>query len=111
VRSPWFRCDARIGEDPRIAKLPSDSARWAWVVALGKAKGQRPQGTFGSQEHLEAALGRLGRHVPQLIAVGLLHIEQGGAISIRAWSEWQSDLDYSTPRVSKLRALKRSGTA
>ena len=111
MRTPWLRVDARIGEDPQIAKLPSDSARWAGILCLGKAKAERPHGRFKSQAHLEAAIGRYGRHVPQMIVAGLLQIDSDSSISVRSWKEWQSDLDLSTHRVAKLRALRRGETA
>lgn len=111
MRAPWFRCDARIGKDPRVAKLRSDSARWAFVLTMGEAKVQRPQGAFPSADHLAAALGSHGRYVSDLLSVGLLRTLDDGSVVLPRWVEWQSDLDLSTPRVRRLRALKRDETA
>jgi hypothetical protein len=111
VRTPWIRLDARIGEDPRFVDLPSDSARVAWILTLGKAKQNRPQGIFDSPQHLAASLGKYGRYVPALLAVGLLRTLEDGRIGLPRWADWQTDLDYSTPRTARLRALKRNETA
>lgn len=111
MRAPWFRCDARIGEDPHVSKLQSDSARWSWILTLGKAKFERPQGSFQSQEHLQASLGRWGKYVPQLLAAGLLRLQADGQVIVASWAAWQSELDYSTGRVVHFRKRQKDETA
>ena len=103
MRTPWFRCDARISEDPRVAKLKSDVSRWAFVRTLGLAKQQRPQGMFESSEHLAAALGHHSKYIPDLIAVGLLQLNDDGTLLVRRWHDWQTEVGGSAERTRRWR--------
>lgn len=87
----WVRVSAEIDDDPRIAKLPSDAARWAWVVTLCKGKHRSPvPGEWDSEEHLSTALRRRGKYVPAFLEVGLVE-RSGHKVRIKSWEKWQTD--------------------
>lgn len=71
---PWWRVDCDTDESDKLARLPNDSARWAWFRAGCRAKTQRRMGVFAGSEHLATLLGRHGRYIPDLIRVGSLHV-------------------------------------
>ena len=87
----WIRVSADIDDDPRIHKLGSDAARWAWVVTLARGKHRSPiPGEWESEEHLATALRRRGRYVPLFLEVGLLE-RDGRRVRVKNWEKWQTD--------------------
>lgn len=72
-RRPWWRADATADEPDKLASLPSDGARWAWFRMMCRAKTQRRMGAFAGRSHLKGLLGSYGRHIPDLIRVGVAH--------------------------------------
>ena len=85
------RAARRIEEfqrDPRIAKLQTHSARWAFILVIGEAEIQRPQGQFVSADQLAAGLGDYRRHVPELLAAGLLKTLEDGRVALPDWADW-----------------------
>ena len=87
----FIRVSAQIEDDPRVDKLGSDSARWAWLVTLCKGKWQPTPGTWQSEEHLVTALRRRGKYVPLFLEVGLLERGGHGEVRVRKWEKWQTD--------------------
>lgn len=71
---PWWRIDCDTDESDKLARLPNDSARWAWFRVGCRAKTQRRMGVFAGTEHLATLLGRHGRYIPDLIRVGSVHV-------------------------------------
>jgi hypothetical protein len=82
---------ADIEDDPLIAQLPGDSARWAWIVTLTKGKHRTPRpGEWESEAHLTTALRGRGRHVQLFIKLGLLE-RRGQRVGVKNWEKWQTD--------------------
>ncbi len=68
MRGDWLRLHYHAPKNPKVMGLPSDAARWAWVVALCEAKQQMTEGEWASEKHLRGVLGRHARHLPVLPA-------------------------------------------
>lgn len=114
MRTDWLRLHYHAPKNAKILSLPSDAARWAWVVALTEGKQQTKPGEWVSESHLRACLGRLARYVPDLIRAGLLDITPGGAVVVHDWNEWQSDQRYdptAAARQQRHRAATRERQA
>jgi hypothetical protein len=91
----YVRLSARLPVHPDLTGLPSDSARWCWVVILCEAKLQPEPGVFRSLAHLRSVVGwRLARTLPALFAAGLLERpgtgSSDGPVEVHNWSRWQS---------------------
>lgn len=71
-RDPHVLVSARASEHPKIIDLPSDKARWGWLVMLGKAKLQRPDGRFASLRVLDSVLGEYRRYIDDYLKGGIL---------------------------------------
>lgn len=101
--SIWFKCDARFHKDPKILKLPNDTARFAFLMIIGEAKYVRSGGIFDDRQHLEACLPKeYHEAVDALLKAGLL-VRKGKKIAIKAWSQWQVD-PTSAERSRRARA-------
>lgn len=86
-RVPWVAIDAGIRTSPKLAALPSDSARLGWLyIGLGEAKLQRPAGRFASRAHWAEVAGRFARYLPSYLAVGLL--EEAPELCDRCRAAW-----------------------
>ena len=103
--------DARIASDQRILALPSDAARWAFVVALTEAKWTNPEGRFINLAHLRGVLGIRARYVSDLLKIGLITVEADGAVAFPAWSEWQTPTEAAAVRTARWRAKRREQEA
>jgi hypothetical protein len=90
VRS-WIRVSALIAEDDKIAMLPNDQARFAWIVALGKGKFTSTPGTWQSEAHFKASMGTRARYLQSFLDAGLMERSSGGSIRVSRWEKWQSD--------------------
>lgn len=69
---PWVAVEATVRRSDKLAALPSDTARWGWLVMLGEAKLLRRQGTFSVGQWAEV-MGRYAKYLPDYIRLGLLH--------------------------------------
>lgn len=121
-RDPSVLVSATIRHNRKIVALPSNDARWAWVVCLGAAKLRRPPGLFESRPVLDAILGDLAGHVDSFVSARLLHVSplrcrdcreswprvNGGVLVVHDFAKHQRT---STPRVQKHRGKGVSGNA
>ena len=87
-RDPQVLVSARIADHEKLIHLPSDAARWGWIVVLGRAKLRRPAGVFPSRSVLAHDLGRYARFVDDYLRVGLLE-DHDGAMVVHDWSKHQ----------------------
>jgi hypothetical protein len=103
---PHVLISCRVAQNPKIVDLPSDRARWGWVVLMGAAKLQRPPGRFASDRVVAAVLGEHRRFLPDYLRVGVLepmeslcdHCAQSippearnlGALAVHDWATNQS---------------------
>lgn len=99
--------DARIDEDSRIVQLGTDTARWAYVVALTRGKWTTPEGRFDSETHLRGVLGRHSKYVPDFLRLGLVTVGQDGSYTFPSWSEWQRESEAAVVRTKRWREKKR----
>lgn len=74
ARVPWWKARVDLAKSEKLARLPDDAARWAWVGVLGEAKTQRRMGVFAGRAHLVAAVAGAGPYVEDYVAAGLLHV-------------------------------------
>jgi hypothetical protein len=91
VRGKWVRISADLDDDPRIVALPSDSARYAWVVTIGRGKHQPTPGTWPSEQHFAASLRRRARFLTDFLTAELMVRLADGSVKVRQWGEWQTD--------------------
>lgn len=87
-RDPSVLVSARLADHPKLLHLPSDAARWGWMVVLGRAKLRRPAGEFPSRTVLAHDLGRYARFIPDYLTVGLLE-DRGGLLVVHDWPKHQ----------------------
>jgi hypothetical protein len=85
----WITIDVGLPKHQKLAELPSDSARFGWIVVLCEAKTQRRPGIFASARHFREVAGRFGKHLPSYEAVGLLERDQDGTLRIHDWERHQ----------------------
>lgn len=90
VPRDWLRLSFHAPKHPKVASLPSDAARWAWIVALSEAKQQTPDGEWASERHARVCLGAYAKHLPALIRVGLVDQHSDGRLTVHDYSWWQS---------------------
>lgn len=86
----WITVDAGLPEHPKLTGLPSDAARWSWLVIVCAAKRQRKPGRFADAKHLREVVGRHARHLPAFIGAGLIEATAEGLV-IHDWAEYQRD--------------------
>lgn len=91
MRQSWIRVSALIAQDDKVSSLPSDSARFAWIVALGMGKFTDKPGTWQSEAHFKASLHGRARFLEAFVAAGLMGRSSDGALRILKWDKWQSD--------------------
>lgn len=85
----WITVDTKLGNHPKMAALPSDAARYGWVMTLLEAKEQRHQGTFASENHYRLVMGRHGRFLPDYIKAGLIDKDEDGSVHVHDWKQHQ----------------------
>lgn len=100
----WITVDAGLPEHPKLTALPSDAARWSWLVIVCAAKRQRKPGRFADAKHLREVVGRHARHLPAYLAVGLIEPAADGSLAIHDWAEYQRD-----PTAAARQARHRDG--
>ena len=92
----WIKLDTAIRTDDKVALLPSDNARWAWIAVLVAAGAQdgRPWRSF---KHLDACLsGTERKHVKTLVAAGLVEEAESGHVVIPGWSSHQVPMRFQS---------------
>lgn len=103
---PWVKLDVLLFQDPRFLALKGDPQRLAYVAAVCAAKLAREEGRWPSRDHLEAALGRLAKHVDALVAVGLLAVDGDGGLSVADWTDVNRRYASDEPAVTRARKQK-----
>jgi hypothetical protein len=103
---PWITVDCHLSEHPKMAELPSDAARWGWIVVLTKAKLQRQPGRFASERHFKEVLGRHAKHLPSYRAAGLMDAD-GDALVIHDWERHQWKVAKAGQREDNCESVKR----
>lgn len=100
---PWIKVEVAMTVHRKLADLPSDSARWGWLVLLAAAKVQHPQGSFASVGVARQVAGRFARFIPHYMKGGLLE-DAGGTVAVHDWPKYQWD-----PTNADRQALHRNG--
>lgn len=107
----WIKLDTAIRTDDKVALLPSDNARWAWVAVLVAAGAQdgRPWSSF---KHLNACLSATERkHVKILVAAGLVEEVADGQVIIPGWSSHQVPMRFQSKGQRHGSATQNHATA
>jgi len=89
---PFARIAQDLDEDERVAALPSDAVRYAWVLTI--LKGKKLGGRWESRSHWGASVGRQRlRSLDSIVAAGLMVELSSGAVHVPAakWKDWQAD--------------------
>jgi hypothetical protein len=102
----FAKLDVDIAIDPDVAELPSDAARYAWVLTICEAK--RVGGEWSSSAHYRASLGERSRWLDRFVKEGLLVKANDGTIRPRAYERWQSDLPAAAERMRRYRDRQRA---
>lgn len=76
-RRPHILVDATLASNPKVVGLPSDAARFGWIVTLGAGRLVRPAGRFANLAQLRTLIGRYARFVPVYLERGLLERGDG----------------------------------
>lgn len=103
---PYARIAQDLDGDPDVAALSSDSVRYAFVVAILKAKPLG--GRYESRAQLDAIVGRERKKaLDEIIRLGLIS-ENGkaGALVLRAWEKWQTNPLGFVPKSDAERAAE-----
>ena len=109
AQGAWIKLSVGWDEDERIAVLPP-LAQLTYLKVLTRAKRQRPQGSFGSIEHLRTLVpANLHKHLSTLLKVGLL-FESNKRICVDNFSKYQVD-PSATERSNRFRLAQRNGSA
>lgn len=109
AQGAWIKLSVGWDEDERIAVLPP-LAQLTYLKVLTRAKRQRPQGSFGSIEHLRTLVpANLHKHLSTLLKVGLL-FEQEKRICVDNFLKYQID-PSATERSNRFRMAQRNGFA
>lgn len=91
MRQSWIRVSALIAKDARLVALPSDAARFAWIVVLGEGKFTDTPGKWEGEAHFKASLGARSRWLEDFVGAGLIEKADDGALRVKAWQKWQTD--------------------
>ena len=102
MRQSWIRVSVLLHKDAKLVALPSDAARFSWIVTLCEGKFTEPPGIWQNEAHFRAALGGRSRWLPAFLEAGLMEQTEGGKIRVKNWEKWQSDPSV-TERVRKHR--------
>jgi|SRR3990167_1541617 len=86
---PWIAIDVNLAEHPKMLALPSDVARYGWVLTLCAAKRQKRPGQFASELHYGGVLHRHAKYLPDYCRVGLLERHEDGSLHVHDWQRYQ----------------------
>jgi hypothetical protein len=86
---PWISVDCDLPDHPKITALPTDGARYSWIVILTKAKRQPRAGQFVSEQHFREVVGRHAKHLADYLAARLLEVDEDGALCVHDWQRYQ----------------------
>ena len=111
MRGDWLRLHYHAPKSPKVMALPSDAARWAWIVALCEAKQQTREGEWASEAHLRAVLGRHAKHLQALIEARLVVRMKDGRMLINSWNEWQTDFRHDPTHAERQRRYRERVTS
>jgi len=101
MRASWIRVSALLPRNKKMVALPSDSARFAWIVALCAGTFCDQPGAWESEAQWKEAMGRRAHWIEDFIRVGLMLKTDAGRVAVKNWEEWQSD---PTARTRKERS-------
>lgn len=105
----FAKFDASMPWHDKIAELPSDSVRWAFVKAICAAK-QRESPEF-SKPALTEALGTHAKHIPTLVKARLIDVK-GSKFSIHDFDDHQAPFDETAAlRMRRYRQRKKERAA
>lgn len=104
----WVAVTIDLADNYKVASLPSDGARFAFVVALTRAKVQEPPGEWANERHCRFTLGRYGRYYPALVDAGLLDVDEDGIVAVHDWESVQRESPKSAERMRRLRERRRA---
>jgi hypothetical protein len=96
---PWFKVLTSSWQHEKILALPTDSARWSWLILLSLAK--EKDGVFGSEEQLRTLMGRRFKWVACFREQGLME-----DLRVHNWDVYQQNPDRSAERMRRLRARR-----
>lgn len=85
----WITVDTDLPDHPKMAALPSDGARYGWLIVLCKAKQQRKPGTFANANHFRHVMGRHGRFLEDYQKAGLMDIDETETLHVHDWKRHQ----------------------
>lgn len=92
----WIKLATAIRTDDKVALLPSDNARWAWIAVL-VAAGAQDGRAWSSFKHLNACLSATERkHVKTLVAAGLIEETIDGQVVIPGWGSHQVPMRFQS---------------
>ncbi len=91
LRGPYVRIKASMPRHRKLAGLPNDGARWAFVALLCEAKVQSPPGEWASERHLRACVTpSVARQLSALVDATLIDQDEG-RFRIHDWPSYQID--------------------
>jgi hypothetical protein len=103
----WIRVSTRISHHPDIVKLPSNDARWAYIVLLTAAKEQPEAGEFRDNQTIGHVLGRgLRQCLPALLEAGLVLATTEGGYVLPNWQRWQTPNRVDATHADRQRAYR-----
>ena len=100
----WFQIKADAHRHPKIVALPSDAARWAFIVTL--AEGKAVAGRWANEKHYRACVGPVAKHLPDLVKAGLVE-RDGEAVVIHDWNDYQRNDVTAAERQRRYRDKNR----
>jgi hypothetical protein len=103
----WIRVSTRIAHHPDLVRLPSNDARWAYIVLLTAAKEQPEPGEYRDQQTIGHVLGRgLRQCLPALLDTGLVLATTEGGYVLPNWQRWQTPNRVDGTHANRQRAYR-----
>ena len=103
----YLRVDALMHRNPKIGRL-SDAQYRAYMTTLCEGKLARSEGEWPSTDHLAFAVGqKAARHLPALIAAGLIEVDRDGWVRVHDWQDYQPKDTQAAERAKRYRDRKR----
>lgn len=85
----WIALDCDLPEHPKFAALPSDAARYSWIVILTRAKRQSKPGQFASEAHFREVVHRHAKYLAHYLSTRLLERHEDGSLAVHDWQQYQ----------------------